>query len=65
MDINTVTVNTVPPYSKSGFGVAAIHRRFQASKRNRNNCDMDRMRQEIPRRFDSATTTCNGENDPD
>ena len=32
--------------------------------RNRDNCDMDRMRQGIPRGFNGATTTCNGENGP-
>ena len=42
----------------------AIHRRFHASMRNRDGCDMDRMRQGIPRGFNGATTTCNGANGP-
>ena len=33
--------------------------------RNRDNCDVDRMRQGIPRGFNSATTTCKGESSPD
>ena len=32
--------------------------------RNRDESDMDGMRQGIPRGFNSATTTCNGENGP-
>ncbi len=32
--------------------------------RNRDERDMDRMRQGIPRGFNGATTTCNGENGP-
>ncbi len=32
--------------------------------RNGDESDMDRMRQGIPRGFNSATTTCNGENGP-
>ena len=33
--------------------------------RHRDDGDMDRMRQGIPRGFNGATTTCNGENSPD
>ena len=32
--------------------------------RSGDGCDADRMRQGIPRGFDGATTTCNGENGP-